>query len=145
MPTPRFSITYLISALIANIKPSSRTNTFVKHCTPTSTNEEFSMAPQKRKPAEIYVPPARRDEKLRGQDSRDARSSSSAGSNDAARDANKSKQIWMWKGTGKLLLSISTEDLKPSSTAVQSADGFDLLCAYNWAALASPTIYVPGK
>ena len=48
----------------------------------------------------------------------------------------------MLRGSGKLLSSITFTDLVPSSTAVSSVAGFELLCTYNH---IKSTVIVPGK
>ena len=45
---------------------------------------------------------------------------------------------------GDLLVQIDAADIEPDETEVSSADGFDVICTYNWSDSKTPILYVPG-
>ena len=45
---------------------------------------------------------------------------------------------------GDLIVQFDPADLEPDETEVSSADGFDVICTYNWSDSKTPILYVPG-
>ncbi|KAK5077217.1 hypothetical protein LTR64_005302 [Lithohypha guttulata] len=51
---------------------------------------------------------------------------------------------WPYRGTGILIQTIFATSLEECPTHVGSADGYEVLCSYNWRSTIHPSIYVPG-
>ena len=50
----------------------------------------------------------------------------------------------MTEETGPVLKAFRSDKLQAESPTITSDTGFELLCTYNWAQTATPSIYVPG-